>query len=464
MRETVDQALALPGTESFAALATLPEDHWFERKSGRIQARDLAVPLVALANAEGGYVVVGFHNGSVDPVARTNVNRIRQAARDFTEPPVKMTVVEIPAGDDTAVLLLRVESGDAVHTTVKGECYLRVGDECRRLTFAEQRELHYDRGDRTFDTRPVSATVDQLDPSLCAAYQEAIGSATVSDMLRARALLASDGRPTVAAWLLFADMPQSLFPSAHVRVLKYADRERGTGSRMTLLSGHDVRFDGPLSRQYYQAEELIRQWVPSLKRLGPNGKFNDQPMVPEAAWKEGLINAIVHRSYSMQGDHIRVEVFPNRIEITNPGRFPGVSELRDPRSVIRVARNPRVARILAELDIARELGEGIRRMFATMKEAGLADPIYQQSSMGVTLTLLDEPVPGHLRDALPPAAFRVLAAVQEARRPLSTTEVDELVGVARPTAIKYLRLLRDHRLVAWTGESLSDPSATWRLS
>ena len=41
--------------------------------------------------------------------------------------------------------------------------------------------------------------------------------------------------------------------------------------------------------------------------------------------REGLVNAVVHRSYSMAGDHIRIELFDDRIEIHSPGRFPGLA-------------------------------------------------------------------------------------------------------------------------------------------
>ena len=82
----VDQALSEPIETAIAFLADLPEGQWYERKSGRISARELAVPLVAFANAEGGCVAVGFHSGKVDGVTAKHLNDLRQAAQDFTQP------------------------------------------------------------------------------------------------------------------------------------------------------------------------------------------------------------------------------------------------------------------------------------------------------------------------------------------------------------------------------------------
>lgn len=101
---------------------------------------------------------------------------------------------------------------------------------------------------------------------------------------------------------------------------------------------------------------------------------------------------MVHRSYSLAGDHIRVEIFDDRIEIWSPGRFLGLVDLGDPSDVTRFARNPRIARVCADLRFGQELGEGIRRMFEEMRTAGLSDPVYRQASSGVHLSLLGEPV------------------------------------------------------------------------
>ena len=114
-------------------------------------------------------------------------------------------------------------------------------------------------------------------------------------------------------------------------------------------------------------------------------------IVPRDAWLEGLINAIIHRSYGSAGDHIRVEIFPNRIEIESPGRFPGLPSLARPSQITRFARNPRIARICADLRIGQELGEGIKRIFDEMKFGGLAEPIYKQTSTSVRLILPGEP-------------------------------------------------------------------------
>lgn len=460
----VDRVLALPPDEAVEQLVVLPEDQWFERKAGRISARDLAVPLVAMANAEGGYVVVGIHNDAVDGVTAPHLNALRQTAQDFTTPVVRCTAIELATSTGHVVLVLRVDPGERVHETTKGDVYLRVGDESRRLGYAQRRELEYDRGSAPFDGTPVDAELKDLDAHQVTAYQQSIGTQTPEGMLAARDLLTRDGRLTVAGWLLFAQRPQSLFPSAVVRVLRYADINRGTGARMTLYNGGDTRCEGSIPEQIAKAGKVIEEWVPRVQALAPSGRFEPRPIIPRDVWLEGLVNAVLHRSYSMAGDHVRVEIFPNRIEIENPGRFPGLADPARPLSISRYARNPRIVRVCSDLGIARELGEGIKRIFGAMRALGLTDPIYSQTGGSVRLVLSSaDALPEDVRSSLSKGARQVLDVLRLEARPLSTGQVAELAGVTRPTASRHLQSLREHGLVHWDGKGPKDPRASWSL-
>jgi ATP-dependent DNA helicase RecG len=174
------------------------------------------------------------------------------------------------------------------------------------------------------------------------------------------------------------------------------------------------------------------------------------------------VNAAVHRSYAITGDHIRVDVFDDRIEVHSPGRFPGLVRLSDPLHVVRFARNPRIARVAADLNFGQELGEGIRRMFQQMREAGLTDPLYEQTSASVRLVLSAE-LADRALDARLPDDFRVIvSALRDAGR-LGTGEVATLLGISRPTAAKRLAAMREAGVVQWVGNGARDPRAYWRL-
>ena len=204
--------------------------------------------------------------------------------------------------------------------------------------------------------------------------------------------------------------------------------------------------------------------MPKWQRLGEGGVFEATPRIPRDAWLEGLVNAVVHRSYSIMGDHIRVEIFPNRIQITSPGRFPGLVDPARPLEIDRYARNPRISRVCSDLGVTRELGEGIRRMFDEMRRRGLADPIYTQMSSSVRLVLVaSDAVPQEILSTLTPSARAILEVLRVTDQPLGTGQLAELAGISRMTATRGLSQLRDVGLVGWHGVSAKDPRATWRL-
>lgn len=449
-----------------AEFLALPEDQWLERKSARISPRSLADALIGFANADGGLVVVGLSDGTVEGVggAPSRLNGQMQAHLDFCVPPVRTQerLVECITDDGAPEQLLVIEVGpsESVHANQKDEVFLRVGDENRRLSFAQRQELLYDKGQASYEARPLpGASFDHLNEQLLGEYVRAVRAGDPTRLLKARGL-ATDSELTIAGCLLFAESPQEFFPEAFIRVLRWRGRERGSGARQQLLEDH--RVEGPIPFQLLNARDLVKQLQPTRRALLADGKFGPVPLVPEDAWLEGIVNAAVHRSYSSAGDHIRVEVFDDRIEISSPGRFPGLVDLSQPLEVSRFARNPRMARVCADLNFGQELGEGIRRMFEEMRAAGLNDPIYRQTSGSVELTLLAEPVDRRLEARLPENARRITAALRQAER-LSTGEVAELLTVSRPVAQRELAALQEAEIVEWVGKSLRDPRAYWRL-
>jgi Putative ATP-dependent DNA helicase recG C-terminal len=163
----------------------------------------------------------------------------------------------------------------------------------------------------------------------------------------------------------------------------------------------DRRLEGPITAQIDLARRLLRRWLPRAIRLQVEGRFGSATLIPEFVWLEGVVNAVTHRSYSIGGDHVRVELFDDRLEVESPGRLPGLVRVDNIRST-RFARNPRIARALSDLGYGRELGEGVNRMFEEMNRAGLPDPVYVQGPASVAVILLADPMSRRILDRLPP--------------------------------------------------------------
>lgn len=448
------------------------EDQWFDRKSIRVDARTLSKALIAFANAEGGTIVVGAHDGKIEGIdqSREAVNELRQAWIDFTVPPVKCHYYEIDCvngiGSDDHLLVIQVEPSERVHQNVSGETFLRVGDESRKLSYEQRKELEFDKGQAQFDSLPVpGATIADFDKQLLEMYRDSVEASSTEGILKARSLLTRDGQVTNAGYLLFADSPQLEFPEAYIRVLRFLSIERGTGARLNLDDRGDMKFEGPIPWALQRAVAQIDEWVPTRRALDEEGRFTPQPVVPREAWLEGVVNAVIHRSYSLAGDHIRVEIYPDRIEVESPGRFPGLVDPSNPLSISRFARNPRIARVCADLRIGQELGEGIKRIFEEMRRVGLTDPIYTQKSGSVRLRLESVArITPAVANRLPKGSQAVLDALRSAGSPLGTGEIAEAANLSRPATLKRLNALRDEGFVTWNGRSTRDPRATWSIA
>lgn len=471
MTNQVDAALGLPTPEVGPALLAVAEDQWFDRKSARIAPKDLGPPLTAFANAEGGTIVIGLHDGKVEGCRQyqEKVNSFRQAAIDFAVPPTRVSLAEVGCvnsrGEDDFLLVIRAEPGERVHEVKSGDCYLRVGDETRKLSYHQRQELEFDKGQAQYDGFPCpNVSMSDLDELFIEDYRQSTGASSGQSLLRARSLLTRDGAVTNAACLLFGQHPQDVFPQAYVRVIRFLTTERGTGARLGIEEGADQRIEGPIPRCIDEAAAVIDGLLPRRRHLVGSGRFEATPIVPRDAWLEGLVNAVIHRSYSLAGDHIRVEIYPNRVEIESPGRFPGLANPAKPMEISRFARNPRIARVCADLRIGQELGEGIKRIYDEMERDGLTDPVYQQTSGSVRLILAATPrLDPRLLARLPTMTQPVLDALRTAGRPLSTGDIAELVGMSRPAAATRLKALESVHLIQWIGKSPKDPRAVWAI-
>lgn len=103
------------------SLLTKKENQWFDRKSARIEAKELAKWMIGMANADGGRLVVGIHDRQVEGVnaSEDHLNALLQAGLDFCTPPVRHSVAFLNCQNSQRkpdrVLLLDIEASEVIH-------------------------------------------------------------------------------------------------------------------------------------------------------------------------------------------------------------------------------------------------------------------------------------------------------------------------------------------------------------
>jgi ATP-dependent DNA helicase RecG len=117
-------------------------------------------------------------------------------------------------------------------------------------------------------------------------------------------------------------------------------------------------------------------------------------MYPEDACREALINAVAHRDYSVEGEPVEIAIFDDRMEVRSPGGLLSSMTVTDLKELKRAheSRNVFVARVLRELGYMREMGEGMRRIFASIRKFDLVDPELHSDRNRFTITLFHRSV------------------------------------------------------------------------
>ena len=375
------------------ALQYSVENQYFERKSARIQDKEIAHQISAMANASGGVIAVGIEdNGDITGVTDERENKLRQVPIDFLRTIPNYQVEILLAENGEKVFLFHVAPmPDEVIKGKDGEAYLRVGDTSRKLNAEQLLELEYSKGIRSYETQVVNdASIDDLDLGLIQEYCQILNLNVSSpwDILKARGLIKEkEGNwiVTVAAILLFGKIPTQFLPSARVRFLRYEGTAAGVGSEFNVVK--DITIEKPLHYLITEGKQLIASQMREFQQLGKDGKFRRIPEYPEFAWLEGLVNAVTHRDYSIAGEYIRVTMYDDRIEFLSPGKLPSIVTVENIQNT-RFSRNPLIARVLSDFGWVRELNEGVKRIYTDMQSYFLEPPIFSEPNKKTVLLIL----------------------------------------------------------------------------
>jgi ATP-dependent DNA helicase RecG len=131
-------------------------------------------------------------------------------------------------GQPDDLLVIEVAPSNVVHANSRDDVFLRVGDETRRLTFAQRRELLFDKGQAAYESEPTDVPVTAVDDAMLDRYADRLGASDPMRLLAARGLYV-DGRLTVAGYLLFAREPGRKFPNAHIECRSCEAHSAGQG-------------------------------------------------------------------------------------------------------------------------------------------------------------------------------------------------------------------------------------------
>jgi ATP-dependent DNA helicase RecG len=385
-------------------LQTQVENQYFERKGlgeKDIKPTKIAEELIGMLNADGGILAFGVADGGAIEDLNTLGTRLddyRKLVFDFIHPACNIELEDVVI-DGKLIFLFHVEQElERIFRRRDNEnVYLRVHDSNRLLDLDRIKKLEYDKSIRRFEDEAVKDfEIDDFDNDLLNEYKEKINyKGNVLDLLVLKYLATKkedEYQFKNSSVLLFTKDPEKYIPSASVRYIRYEGTEALTGVTHNVVK--DERFENNIPRLINQLKAFLKASFKDYYFLVmETGRFNKVPEYPEEAWLEGIVNALCHRSYNVQGNAIYIKHFDDRLEISNSGPLPAQVTIENIKSE-RFARNPRLARVLEDLGYVRQLNEGVSRIYESMEKSMLSTPEYHEKNGNIYLILRNK-ISGH---------------------------------------------------------------------
>ena len=392
-------------------MQTEHENKYFDRKSAKIKPSDLAPLISAFANAEGGTIVIGISDKTLEiegihQYGMDKVNEFIAIPKNGCKPMPQyneefLNVINSKGEEDQLLLLHIQPCVDQIVRTINDSTYLRIGDKTKELKGDDLRNLEYAKSTRHFeDEINRDASIEDLDEELISEYKEKLDASHLptEQVLKARAFIKSqDGNNylTNAAVLLFAKNISQFYPNCRVRFVRYDGNSAQVGTRMNIIKDKNIECN--ILKLIDETRLFISSQLREFTALDPlTGKFKTVPEYPEFSWLEGIVNAVTHREYGMSGRYILVTMFDDRLEIKSPGKLPNIVTVDNIKDT-RYARNPRISRVLTDFGWVRELNEGVKRIYSDMADFFLDEPEYSEPEYSVKLILKNNIVMRNIR-------------------------------------------------------------------
>ncbi len=423
-------------------LLAAPEGKTLEFKRDLSSPEPVLRTLVAFANTAGGTLLIGVEDrtrrvrGVADPLATER--DLANLVSDHIEPRL-VPEIEIVPWRRTHLVAVQVFPSPLRphHLRRLGPergVFVRVGSTNRQADSALIEELRRSVRPQTFDEQPIPELNSEAVDFRAASQQFSELRKLKRSDLRSLGVLTTHAHrlvPTVGGLLLFGRERERYFPDAWIQVARF-----GGTDRTRIVDHRELR--DHLAHAAEQAIEFVQRHVQAGIEINA-ARHTVRSDLPLVAVREAVINAVVHADYAQRGAPIRVALFDDRLEVSNPGLLVAGLTIDDIRQGVSKLRNRVIGRVFHAAGLIEQWGSGIQRMEQACRQTGLPMPILEeiatqfrvtfgrQRVVEPTLADLDERIVALLRGSPGLSTQAIAAAIK--RTPRATrTRLRNLVG------------------------------------
>lgn len=321
---------------------------------------------VAFANTAGGVIYLGVDDSGkivgidIDNACKSQISDIAHNC----DPSIKITFQEYR---QERVLAVLVPSGNDKPYRCKEGFYVRNGPSTQKLkrddiiTLINQADkMRFDEALNEHFYYPKDFSREALDEYLrISGIATHVSAHDILISLNAAEEVQSQLKFTNAGVLFFAKQPQQFFPESYITAIKYK-----TAERFSIIDKKDFK-GSPLSQIEQTLSFILRHMSVepniNMRKGSLLGARQDVYEYSPLAIREAVINAVAHRDYLYDSSHIYVHMFPDYIEIENPGGlYRGLNV--DDLGKRSVRRNRLIADLLHRAGFIERVGSGFSRM------------------------------------------------------------------------------------------------------
>lgn len=435
-----------------------PESTLLEFKREVPKNDQIIKTIIGFCNQKGGRLIIGVADDrTIVGLSEDQINNLLESLNhsiyEACYPPIIPLVSTQLFGDKT-VLIIAVSSGMSKPYFRKCEglekgTYIRVGRSTVRATAAMIEELKWQSHRIDFEKLPIyNASLDALDNQLIQNFldgrkNQAFAKIT-QDVLRSYSLVAEEHSklfPTYAGILNFGKSPQSFLSEAMIIVSHF----RGIEGRDAIAS---IDCEGTLLSQFQQAHHFVLNRL--SKSFAITEAVRDEKLeIPEVAFREALINLLVHRNYHIQAPS-KISIYDDRLELFSPGDFAGPIEQDQLLKGLTYLRNPAICKIFREMGLVEKMGTGFINIFKSYEALGLQKPQIIEGANFIKCIL-----PRHSAKSRPTKTQNEegILALFYSQNEITSQDVVNKFSISRATAQRWLNSLIEKGLIERIGKT-----------
>lgn len=414
--------------------------------------------IIGFCNQKGGRLILGVNDDrTIAGLSEEQINKLLESLDhsiyESCYPPIIPLVSTQVFGDKT-VLIIAVSSGMNKPYFRKSEgiekgTYIRVGRSTVHATPSMMEELKWQSHRIDFEKLPVyNASLEALDNQKIKTFlsnrKNQTSAQVTQDVLLSYSLIVeehSEFFPTYAGLLNFGKSPQSFLSEAMIIVSHF----RGIEGRDAIAS---IDCEGTLLTQFQQAHHFV------LSRLSKSFTItgmvrNEKLEIPEIAFREALLNILIHRNYHIQAPS-KISIYDDRLELFSPGNFSGPIEQDQLLKGLTYLRNPASCKIFRELGLVEKMGTGFINIFKSYEDWGLEKPQIIEGANFIKCILPRKP--SQSLQAKNPTEESILSLFYS-QNEITTQDVINKFSISRATAQRWLNSLIENQLIERIGRT-----------